>query len=460
MKLLNIKKIAFFFALVVGSVFSASTFAQVTTVYSGTPGILSGTGGNQSISSVTLSGAQTINFSLTGLYSGAGGAPSITFQLRNGATGVGNLVQTLTTSSGTYTGNFSATGAANSLWFVATNPLNFNISNLLLTYGSAPAPTGPSTYNTQASIQNMANSLQRIYSLQNAVLTNSFTYDCTEYGENNVCVSAGGRNTAVGSAGGLNNTSGLVILGYRPAPKYRVGAYADQNLWVNQANMGVALGNNTPLMGLFGVWSENLDGTGTEVKVSAAYGQKNTTMTRGVVGAGTTASEAGVGSSQLNSQGAQVAAKYGFNVMQDVNVAPYAGIRYTKNNMGAYSEQGTSAVTAPLSYGALYTNSTTALLGVGASYKGIAQTTVFASAGYESDTNTGLGTYSGNSSKISGLAPVNFNQNPIKNRPTASLGAAYQIEKNQSIGITGIYRQEAYQSISTTTVLATYTAGF
>ena len=46
-----------------------------------------------------------------------------------------------------------------------------------------------------------------------------------------------------------------------------------------------------PLIGLFGAWNERLDGTGTEVKVSAAYGQKNATITRQVVGT----SEAGSG---------------------------------------------------------------------------------------------------------------------------------------------------------------------
>jgi hypothetical protein len=54
---------------------------------------------------------------------------------------------------------------------------------------------------------------------------------------------------------------------------------------------------------------------------------------------------------------------------------------------------------------------------------------------------------------------VNFNPNPVKTRPTATLGAYYDIVKNQRIGITGIYRQESYQAISTTTVMATYTIG-
>jgi hypothetical protein len=312
---------------------------------------------------------------------------------------------------------------------------------------------GVSLMGTQQSLVNTAAALQNTYALQNSVLANSFSYDCPVFGEHNVCVSAGGRNTAVSAANGLNNTSALLIAAYRIKPTLRIGAYADQNLSVNNAGSTVNLGNSTPLIGLFGVWNQRIDGTGTEVKVAAAYGQKDTTITRQIVGT----SEAGSGGSQLISQGAQVVAKYGFAVAPEVLVSPYVGMRYTQNNMGGYTEGASSTVTAPLTYSALNTNATTALAGVGASYRFIPKATLFASAGVETDTNTSNGTYS--ATGITGLTPVNFNPSPVKTRPTATLGAYYDIVKNQRIGITGIYRQESYQAISTTTVMATYTIG-
>jgi hypothetical protein len=320
-------------------------------------------------------------------------------------------------------------------------------------------PVGPSIANTNQSIVNTASALQGTYTLQNSVIANSFSYDCTVFGANDVCVSAGGRNTQVQAANGLNNTSALLIAAYRPHPNYRIGAYADQNLSVSNPGGTVNLGNNTPLIGLFAAWNERLDGTGTEFKVSAAYGQKNTTMTRSVVGSGTGASEAGSGSSTLNSQGAQATAKYGFGILDNVIVSPYVGVRYTQNNMAGYTESTSSSVTAPLTYSALNTNATTALAGVGASYRVIPQVMTFASAGVETDTNAANGTYSATNSSIGTLTPVNFNANPVRTRPTATVGAYYDIEKNQRLGITGIYRQEAYQAVSTTTVLATYTVG-
>jgi hypothetical protein len=315
--------------------------------------------------------------------------------------------------------------------------------------------TGVSLMGTQQSLVNTAGALAPVFTLQNSVLANSLSYDCNTFGENNICISAGGRNTAISAANGLNNTSALLIASYRPHPHYRIGAYADQNLSVNNAGTTVNLGNNTPLIGIFGAWNERLDGAGTEVKVSAAYGQKNTTINRQAVGL----SESGTGSSQLNSQGVQAIAKYGFSITEDTIASPYMGIRYTQNNMNGYSEAATITTTLPLTYSALNTNATTALIGVGGSYKGIPKTTLFASAGIESDTNTSNGSYYGSNASIPGISSVNFNPNPVKTRPTATLGAYYDIVKNQRLGITGIYRQEPFQSISSTTVMATYTVG-
>lgn len=377
-----------------------------------------------------LSGTSVTGSTNFGIYAGA----TITTRLYTG------VLEGLTTSDvgATRTGTYSGFN-----YTLALQSGSSTIWDLIFT----------GTADTQQSLVNTASALQGTYTLQNSVIANSFSYDCTVFGANNVCVSAGGRNTTVQAANGLNNTSALLIAAYRPHPNYRIGAYADQNLSVTNPGGTVNLSNSTPLLGLFGAWNERQDGTGTEVKVSAAYGQKNATVTRAVVGT----SEAGSGSSNLISQGAQVTAKYGFAVMDKVIVSPYIGMRYTQNNMAGYTEGSSSSVTAPLTYSALNTNATSALAGVGASYRVIPTVTTFACAGVESDTNTANGTYS--ATGVAGLTPLNFNANPVKTRPTATLGAYYDIAKNQRLGVTGTYRQEAYQAVSTTTVMATYTIG-
>ena len=464
MKLLNIKKIALASALVAGSVFSVNIQAQTVNV---TVGGINYTVTETALQPVLTSLANPAYALTTQPWYGSSAiasqfAQQIQYRLGNwnGVTSSGSPSVLFLTSTSTPAGASPGDLNTVTMWrsgVVATDQAGPpNSMNSIYAYisGYVPTPSGPSAADTQASLQNTAGALQGIYTLQNTVLANSFSYDCTVFGENDVCVSAGGRNTAVSAENGLNNTSALLIAAYRAMTNVRVGAYADQNLSVNNAGNGVTLGNNTPLLGLFAAWNENTDGTGTEVKVSAAYGQKNTTITRQVVGT----SEAGSGSSQLNSQGAQVTAKYGFAVADDTLVSPYLGIRYTQNNMGGYTEGASSSVTTPLSYSALNTNATTALAGVGVSYKGIPQTTLFASAGVETDTNTSNGSL--NATGLTGLVPVNFNPNPVTTRPTAMLGASYDIEKNQRLGITGIYRQEAYQATASTTVMATYTVGF
>ena len=458
---------------------AANTYTGNTTVDSGSTLVLSGNGSiatsgtdatigtgvfNNGIFNVTGVSANTVSIG-TNFTQSSTGTLAMNFSPTGNqkllVTGVASLAGSLslTGSAGTYrpgrysllsassiTGTFGSLSSNLSSLTTLGYQLAYDAVNVYLVFT-------PNVADTQQSLVNTASALQNTYTLQNSILANSFSYDCNEFGANGICISVGGRNTTVSASNGLNNTSGLLIAAYRPHPKYRVGAYADQNLSVSNPGGTVNLGNNTPLIGLFGAWNDRLDGTGVEIKVSVAYGQKNTTITRSVVGT----SEAGTGSSQLNSQGAQVTAKYGFAVMPAMIISPYLGIRYAQNNMGGYTEATSATVTAPLTYSALNTNATTALAGLGASKRLTPVVTTFASAGVETDTNTSNGTYS--ATGITGLMPINFNANPVKTRPTATLGAYYDVAKNQRLGVTGIYRQEPYQAVSTTTVMATYTVG-
>jgi len=83
--------------------------------------------------------------------------------------------------------------------------------------------------------------------------------------------------------------------------------------------------------------------------------------------------------------------------------------------------------------------------------------TLLASAGLENDLNTSNGNYT--ATGLYGLNSINFNPNPVRTRATGMLGAYYDLAKNQRLGINGIYRQEPYQGVSTTSVMATYTVG-
>ena len=310
----------------------------------------------------------------------------------------------------------------------------------------------PNVDDTQQSLVVVGNALKSTYALQNSVMANTLNYDCKVFDQNNICLSAGGRNTTV-DAGGINNFAALLVAAYRPRADLRLGAYLDQNLSVNAGGSPVKLGVNAPMFGVFGVWNQNPDETGVELRMSAGYGQKNVSITRPVINT----SEAGTGSSSLSNFGIQAVAKYGFGVTKNAVVSPYAGIRYSQGNMGGYSEAASSSVTSPLTYSALNTDATTFMAGVQGKYNVTPKAVIQASAGLETD--MGLNNGSINASGLTGLAPVAFNPNPVKTRPVAMIGTYYDIEKNHRVGLTGIWRQEPFQAVGSATVIATYTVG-
>jgi hypothetical protein len=309
----------------------------------------------------------------------------------------------------------------------------------------------PIYYDTQTSLLAMGNTLQGLFAMQSAGVVNGMTYDCSLFGANNVCVSAGGRFTNV-SGYPDNTTSALIIGAYRLSPNVRFGGYLDQNLTQSTPGGIAQLNNGSPMVGLFGVWSQNLDGTGVEAKISAGYANKGATLTRPVIGV----SEAGTGSTNLTAQGIQGVLKYGFAVGNNSVVSPYAGMRYMVGGMGAYSEAQSNTVSSPLTYNSINNYTTTALAGLLVNYRLNEKAILVGSAGAEKDVNSNVGNLI-----TSGIGDFNIsmNNNYRTLRPTASIGAFYDLSARERLGLTGIYRQESYQAVTSTTVLATYTVG-
>ena len=312
-------------------------------------------------------------------------------------------------------------------------------------------PLGPSTADTQISLQLSANRLRGIYNLQSSALVNGLSYDCQVFDKNNICLSTGGRHSNNHGASG-GTSSALLIGAYRLNKNVRVGAWVDQNLSASTTT-GVSLGNSKPLFGVFGAWSENPTGEGYEVKVSAGYGDKDLTVTRDVIGT----SEAGVGTSRLNSQAISSVSSYGFRINNEMLASPYVGIRYSRIASNGYTESAAD-MTAPLTYNKLTQENVVLLAGLRLSVKLDPKTTFVASAGVEQNLKNRSGQYS--ASGVDDLTPIGFNSNPQKTRATASIGAFYDIDKKQRVSVNGIYREETFKPTATTAVLATYTVGF
>jgi hypothetical protein len=311
--------------------------------------------------------------------------------------------------------------------------------------------SGPSTEDTQSSLELSAQRLKGIYNLQSTAVVNGLTYDCQLFDANNICLSTGGRYSNNHGASGYT-TSALLIGAYRLNKNIRLGAWVDQNLSTNTVT-GTKLSNSKPLFGVFGAWAESQSGEGYEVKVSAGYGDKDLTVTRDVIGT----SEAGKGTTRLNSQAISTVSSYGFKLNNDVIASPYVGVQYSRVASSAYTETSTADVTAPLTYSRLSQENISVLAGLKLSAKLDPNTALFGSVGVEQNVNNRSGQYS--ATGVDGLTSIEFNSNVQKTRATASAGVSYDIDKKQRVSLSGIYREEAFNPTATTTVFATYTIG-
>jgi len=439
MKLKNIVIVSTFVA---GNLFALS--ASSVTLYSGAPGNLAA--GPNAIANISLlSAGSTVNYSITAYVTNPNlsqsnpynGALSIYSTTSVGSTRVGNSGSlTFGTSAVTLTGSFVTTadglmlgwGGAGSIGAGGTT---WTLTNLVVTSGSSSSvDLTPNAY-----------ALRSVYNVQSAALNAGLSYDCNVFDKEGMCLSTGGRYS-VATSPETTTTSGLLIGSYKYDKNVRLGAWVDQNLSVKNVD-GIKLSNSQPLFGVFGVWSERNDGLGYEVKVSAGYGDKDVTVTR------TSTNE---GSSKIQSRGIQTVSSYGISIDGDWIAAPYVGVKYTSLKRGSYVEGGSSGA---LTYDTLRQETTAALAGVKFTGKIDPQTFAVVSAGVETDLSTNNGQYSAGSSNT-----IVFNANPQRTRPVVSAGVYYDIDKTQRLGVNATVRQEAFESTSSTSVLATYTVGF
>ncbi|WP_114689416.1 hypothetical protein [Polynucleobacter necessarius] len=131
-------------------------------------------------------------------------------------------------------------------------------------------------------------------------------------------------------------------------------------------------------------------------------------------------------------------------------------MRYVVGGMGGYGESQTGTVSSPLPYNAITNYTTTAIAGFIANHRLTEKTMLVASAGAEKDINANVGNLMATGNGDYNIA---MNDNYRTLRPTASLGAFDDLSARERLGLIGIYRQEAYRAMTSSTILATYTIG-
>lgn len=325
---------------------------------------------------------------------------------------------TLMTSTGLGGSTFSALSSNLASVTNYNYSLGYDANSVYLFLRSTPA-------DTLASIQVMGADLNKVYNAQYGIAQLGLSYDCKLFDKRNLCLSTGVRTTH-SRADGTTYDGVALIAAYRARLNVRVGAWIDQNE-SRKTNLNVAAGNRTPMFGAFAVWNQS-PGTenGLEVKLSAAYGQKDLTLTRPVVGT----SELGQGNSKLSTFVAEARVGYGLQLNTRTSASPFIGLRYTNQSNSGYAESN-AGIFSPLTFAKTSQSGTSVIAGVNLSDKPEGPIGLDLSAGVEHFVNTNAGQL--NASGLDGLSAVQMTPILSNNRAFASASLHYDLAKNKRL---------------------------
>jgi hypothetical protein len=307
------------------------------------------------------------------------------------------------------------------------------------------------TSDTQASLTRQASSLRGVHNIASLIsqYPNSATYDCNLFDVKGMCISAGGRYSTVDNPSS-NSSAAVVTLGYKVSPNIRIGGFLDQSV-TNNNPTGIDISNKNPMMGAFAYWNQQADGLGYQVKLANAYQDKDLTTTRDVIGT----SEAGRGTTSLNSRSYVGELSYAFMYKENTLVRPYFALRHTSIEQDAYTETG---VTTPLTYSALNNRTTSALMGVKFKHALTPKANLIGSLGVEQDLHNKTDRLT--ATGIAGLTSENLSSDLHRTRPVASIGATYDIAKTQRLSGEVLVQQLPFQSTAGATAYFNYMIGF
>jgi len=311
-------------------------------------------------------------------------------------------------------------------------------------------PRGPSSFDTYASFLGNSFALLSYFNHQSSKVAQGLTYDCTVYDQKNICVSFLGSKS---DGKGFDATTGALIVAHKPTKHFRFGGYIDQSFGSDTSG-GLTVKKGNPGFGVFGVWSQNADGSGVQVRAAANMGKVDIETQREVIGT----AEAGFGKSNIKSQGFQLEVSKDYAINSQWTARPYMGYRKTTNTRAGYTES--DDVTAPLTYSKLKQNTETLTAGATFAHTLSAKTKMFLTAGVEHDLKNSIGRYAAANDDIGDIDSIEMSSNKRKTRPTVSFALNHDIDKTQRVGVSLTHRKEAFASGSTTSAFLQYSKGF
>jgi len=350
------------------------------------------------------------------------------------------------TRTGTLTGNgTSSAGSAN--WTLSESASGSQSWNLGVTgsyhyFGSVPQ--------LQSSIQETANNMRGAFNSITGSMNfaNMTTYDCDLFGGNGGCVSVGGRYTGTDNP----DTSASAIVakaGYKFNEHFRYGAFVDQTF--NSKSHHVDMDMNTPMVGLMGVWNQNPDQLGMQMKLANTYQKTDATITRNAPISG----DDYKGDTNINAQSyvAELSWRH-LNNQKDTLLQPFVATRYAIIDQDGYNDD-------IVTYGSIEQKTLTALGGVKAKHQLNPKMTLTGSIGVEHDLNEDTDDLSVSVSGVSGLTAASMTSGgQDKTRLLGSVGAQYYLTKDQRIEAKFMYEQLRYNDANYKTAYVNYTIGF
>ena len=313
------------------------------------------------------------------------------------------------------------------------------------------ASNGPSAADTQTSIQAIKGQLQgNLNSLTaGANFANMNTYDCNFFDSKGGCFSFGSRYTDVQSPS-MQTNSFVATGGYKIDNHFRIAGFIDQNLNNNTAH-NIDIENKGPLVGLIGVWNQNANQLGWQIKVANAYQSKDASIKRSVTGT----SEAGSGKTDIDSQSYVAEFSYNYAATSSLLLRPYVALRYALVKQEGYTETG---VDNPLTYNSIRDRSKTALVGLKVKKQLTDKVVAKGSVGLEHDLSHKTDNLE--VSGVSGLTSESFTNKLDKTRPVASVGVDYYIDPTQRLSATAFYQELPFASTKARTLYLNYMLAF
>ena len=278
---------------------------------------------------------------------------------------------------------------------------------------------------------------------------NMNTYDCDLFDKSNICLSLGGRYTAITNPK-TETKSTVLVGGYKLSETFRVAAFYHKNL-SHKTPATFELSDKTPLTGLVFVWNQNANHLGYQLKIANASQKKNASVIRKVVGS----SEEGKGKTVIEAKSYIAELQYGLKYSNRTILSPYLASRSAVIKQDAYKETGLSS---PLTFNEIKDKSFTILPGLKFKTNLNKKVSLRGSLGLEYDISHTIDKLA--PTGISGLSKVSLTDDYNQTRPVVSLGSDYAMKSNHKISTTLQYQELPYDSKSEFNAYIYYTVGF